>query len=285
MTIWPDDFPVVRLQGPDGATAVVALRGAQVLSWITADGRERLYLSPQAIWDGSVSIRGGVPVCWPQFNRRGPLAKHGFARMLPWQVVWQQAGAVTLRLTDADVPDCWTHDASGHCLWPHAFVLELEVALGRDSVEIRLQVRNTGAQTMPFTMALHSYLAVDQVASLHIEGADQLRYWDAVANAPVSHPVQQGAIDFVAEVDRVYPAFHAVLRDGNHALSVEQSGNMAHTVVWNPGQALAATLQDMDADGWMRFVCVEAAHIDQPVELPPGASWTGSQTLRSDKVQ
>ena len=38
-----------------------------------ADGVERLYLSPQTSRDGSTAIRGGVPVCFPQFNMRGPL--------------------------------------------------------------------------------------------------------------------------------------------------------------------------------------------------------------------
>ncbi|MFX6031775.1 hypothetical protein ABTE99_19565, partial [Acinetobacter baumannii] len=74
-------------QLPSGDVAIVALQGAQVLSWVMADGVERLYLSPRSVFDGHTAIRGGVPVCFPQFNQRGPLAKHGFARNLPWRVV------------------------------------------------------------------------------------------------------------------------------------------------------------------------------------------------------
>ena len=53
---------------PHGDSVLVTSQGAQVLSWIS-QGRERLFLSPASHWDGR-AIRGGVPVCWPQFNER-----------------------------------------------------------------------------------------------------------------------------------------------------------------------------------------------------------------------
>ena len=76
-------LPCILLQLPQGDAVTVALHGAQVLSWVSG-GYERLYLSPKALFDGESAIRGGVPVCFPQFNQRGPLPKHGFARNLWW---------------------------------------------------------------------------------------------------------------------------------------------------------------------------------------------------------
>jgi glucose-6-phosphate 1-epimerase len=72
--------PVIKLQTPEGAVALISLFGAQLLSWTPAGGEDRLYLSPKAIFDGHTAIRGGVPVCFPQFAGEGPLPKHGFAR-------------------------------------------------------------------------------------------------------------------------------------------------------------------------------------------------------------
>ena len=60
-------LPCARLSNAEGATALVALHGAHVLSWIPADGRERLFLGERAIYAEGAAIRGGVPVIFPQF--------------------------------------------------------------------------------------------------------------------------------------------------------------------------------------------------------------------------
>ncbi len=83
--------PCQRLTLPSGDSVLVALQGAHVLSWV-AQGRERLFLSERNVWDGQAAIRGGVPVCFPQFNQRGDLPKHGFARNVAWQLVTGQEG-------------------------------------------------------------------------------------------------------------------------------------------------------------------------------------------------
>ena len=82
----------LELIAPDGARAVVALHGAHVLSWTPAGAPEQLYLSPKSEFTAGQAIRGGVPVCFPQFAARGPLPKHGFARTRPWQLVSAEQG-------------------------------------------------------------------------------------------------------------------------------------------------------------------------------------------------
>ena len=77
---------VVQLTAPDGASATIALHGGHVLSWKPTGGAEQLYLSPRSEYVPGKAIRGGVPVCFPQFAERGPLPKHGFARTLPWEL-------------------------------------------------------------------------------------------------------------------------------------------------------------------------------------------------------
>ena len=171
--------------------------------------------------------------------------------------------------------------ADGAMAWPHDFEVDLTVRLASARLSVELAVRNTGTTAFAFTTALHSYLAVDAIDALAISGAEGQRYWDAVAGADPEYPVQQGDIVFQGEVDRVYPALpRATLQQSSHWLRVSQPASMEQTVVWNPGAALCATLHDLPADGYHRFVCVEAAQIDTPVRLEPGQGWLGGQTLQ-----
>ena len=265
--------PAFRLSAPDGAACTVALHGGQLLSWTTPDGVERLYLSPEAVFDGRAALRGGVPVCWPQFNQRGPLAKHGFARNVAWEAEAAdpaEPSRVVLRLVD---------DAATRAIWPHAFALRLEATLGGDSLRIALAVHNTGDAAWSFTAALHSYLRVDDIAMARLEGLRGAQRWDAVVDRRLTESAQ--ALAFDAEFDSVYaaPAMALRLVQPSGTLEIAQSASCTETVVWNPGEALTAKLADMPDDGYRHMLCVEAAAIDTPVQLAPGAQWQGWQQL------
>lgn len=265
--------PNVTLRLPAGDEAVIALHGAQVLSWRTADGTERLYLSPKAVFDGKTAIRGGVPVCFPQFNDRGPLPKHGFARNLPWQPAGEAASAqearVSLQLRDS---------LATRTLWPAAFEATLEAVLTPGALRVGLQVRNTGSEALSFTVALHTYLRVEDAAQARLQGLAGAAYWDAVDG---DHRTQtEQTPSFGGEVDRVYraPAAQAAgLRLG--PLAIRQSGSFADTVVWNPGPVRGAAIGDLPPHGWRQMLCVEAAQAEEPVVLAAGASWHGWQAL------
>lgn len=265
--------PAVRLTLPEGSTCTIALHGAHVLGWTTADGVERLYLSPDAVFDGRAALRGGVPVCWPQFNQRGPLAKHGFARNRAWRVEPQDAAApgdVRLVLTDSEAT---------RALWPHDFRATLTVTLTPRGLRTALDVVNTGAAPWSFTAALHTYLWVDEIAEARLEGLQGAARWDAVRD--LRHPEAAEALRFGEEFDSVYAAPAAPLRlvQPRGTVEIAQSASCTETVVWNPGPALAAKLSDLPNDGWRHMLCVEAARIDEAVLLQPGAAWQGWQQL------
>ncbi|KHF24579.1 aldose 1-epimerase-like protein [Solemya velum gill symbiont] len=82
-----DDFSKVVLTAEDGAQAEIYLYGAHVTDWCPAGDDERLFLSERAEFSEGTAIRGGVPVCFPQFADEGPFLKHGFARLGLWELV------------------------------------------------------------------------------------------------------------------------------------------------------------------------------------------------------
>jgi glucose-6-phosphate 1-epimerase len=266
-------LPAVELALPQGDTLRVTLHGAQVLSWVSG-GQERLYLSPKSTMDGQAAIRGGVPVCFPQFNQRGPLAerlpKHGFARNLTWLAdapeLSVDSAQLCLHLQDNDRTRAW---------WPQAFALQLHITLRPAALRINLKVHNTDIQPLAFSGALHTYLAVPDVTRAQLQGLGGQAEWDAVANtqASAAHTLQ-----FAAEFDRVYAASTQALRL-NDQLHIEQSASWANTVVWNPAQALCQRLADMPEDGWRHMLCVEAAQVFEPIHLPAGERWEGWQQL------
>ena len=277
------DIESVKFQGLDalllrtteGASAVVSLYGAQVLSWIPAGGEERLFLSERARFDGKAPIRGGIPVCFPQFSGLGELPKHGFARTSTWKVAQQQTdddhALVTLELED---------DPASRKLWPHAFKAELSLLIADDRLDVELGVLNTGEAPIRFTAALHSYLRVREVEEAVLEGLYGHEYRDAAHGDAIK---QDSGPDLRVddEVDRVYHdvARPLLLRDGKRSLGVNSEGGFPDVVVWNPWESLTKRLDDMAPSEFRRMLCVEAAAARDPVTVAPGDEWWGRQTL------
>ncbi|CAN7265510.1 D-hexose-6-phosphate mutarotase [Variovorax paradoxus] len=276
MDISPIEFrgqPALRAAGADGSAFTVALHGAQLLSWTTADGTERLYLSPSAVFDGQAAIRGGVPICCPQFNQRGMLPKHGFMRNLPWENrgIDATSGELTLRLRDSEAT---------RRLWPHAFEARLQIGMAAGRLRTALTLLNTGHGPFSFATALHTYLRVDDIAQVRLEGLQGANRWDSLRDD--RHVETAPALHFSAEFDSVYAAPAKPLRlvQPSGTLEIAQSASCSETVVWNPGAVLGAKLADMPEDGYRHMLCVEAARIDEQVLLAPGAQWQGWQQLR-----
>ncbi|VAH10223.1 unnamed protein product [Triticum turgidum subsp. durum] len=79
-----DGDGAVLLRSPSGATARVSLHGGQVVSWKNDRGDELLFTSSKAIMKPPKAMRGGIPICFPQFGNCGTLERHGFARNRMW---------------------------------------------------------------------------------------------------------------------------------------------------------------------------------------------------------
>ncbi|OHV98848.1 aldose epimerase [Janthinobacterium lividum] len=267
-------LPAVTIRAADGAQATVTLYGGHLVAWQTSDGQERLFCSRDSALDGSRAIRGGVPVIFPQFGARGTGMRHGFARVATWQLestgdadgdAWAQ-----FILHHTDLPDAIA------ATWPWAFTLRLRVAVQGQSLELNLSVHNTGEQAFPFSAALHSYFAIDQLSEARISGLQRVRYSD---ETPQDALQAEELLQFADKLDRIYYQLPGALtlQSGSHTLRLEQQG-FTDAVVWNPGAQDAAALPDLADDEYQRFICIEPALI-QPDLLAAGAEWSGRQRL------
>ncbi len=257
---------LISVAGSDGSAALVSLYGGHVVSWKTADGRERLFVSSRATTADGAAIRGGIPICFPQFAALGPLPKHGFAR----NSMWTRLGESTFALEVA--PDSWDG-------WPNSCSLILDVLLGPATLTTMLRVFNHGAGPFSFTAALHTYLACGDVTSVVVSGLDgctthqggrisgDIAFGDGVVDVDLAVLGSEGAVTAVG-----------IGRDGEATMLCAQTG-FRDVVVWNVGATLGASMADLGSGQWREYVCVEAAVVGEAIVLEPGASWVGSQTL------
>ena len=266
--------PVITLLSGDGARAVVSPFGGQVLSWAPANGLDQLYLSEKAVYDGRTPIRGGVPVCFPQFSGLGKLPQHGFVRDALWTLTEQRGGddfaIVTLKLAD---------DERSRAMWPGMFETELTVAIGGERLDVEFEVENTGHSPFAFTAALHTYLAVREVENIRLEGLNGYDYRDATDDNRIKH--DSGDVLIVEdEVNRVYHDVDRalLLRDGNRSIGIHAEG-FPDVVVWNPWEHRCKDFADLPPDAFRHFLCIEAAAARNKVQLDAGESWFGRQTL------
>ncbi len=266
----PMHLPKLTLTAPDGASAEVYLHGAHITSWKPANGEERLFVSQSAEFQEGIAIRGGVPVVFPQFSGLGALAKHGFARNTAWELIETTGDSATLQLRDSEAT---------RALWPYPFRIELKVIVGGQQLEMKLRIINTGDSAFTFTTALHTYLRIQEITNTTVEGLQGLQYLNVVTGEQIVDTAAR--VVFHGDIDRsYYQAGSRSLRliEPHRTLTVTSQG-FPDAVVWNPGEVTASKIKDLETGGYQRFVCIEAAAIEQPISLSPGQVWEGSQLL------
>jgi glucose-6-phosphate 1-epimerase len=268
-------LPALLIETPL-ASAAISLHGGQLLSYAPRNFDDLLWLSPLSK-RAPDAIRGGVPVCWPYFGRQGQPAdapQHGFARNTQWTLTdsnIDSEGAATIELAlpeRADTP----------------LRLKQTLHIGHE-LRQSLTTRNTGAETVVFTQALHTYFHVGDAERVRVHGLDGLTYADKYDG---DEHVQSGEWNLhdprdPGRSDRIYH------RAGNRfalidpvlgrRIDLTTSGSRS-LVVWNPGASGIAAIGDAPADGWHRFVCLEAANASEDaISLAPGQTHTLQQTV------
>lgn len=274
----------VVLREINGSSVEVYLYGAHVTSWKNEHGEELLFVSSKAIFKPPKPIRGGIPICFPQFSDLGPLEAHGFARNRLW--------------TFDDDPPPFPPDATNKVftdlilrptkedlkLWPHSFEYRLRITLGPGTnLMLTSRIRNTNTDGKPFTFtfAYHTYFSVSDISEVRVEGLETLDYLDNCQKR--ERFTEQGdSITFESEVDRIYlstPTKIAIMDHEKKRTFVMRKDGLPDAVVWNPWDKKSKAMVDFGDEEYKHMLCVEAAAVEKPVTLKPGEEWRGRQEL------
>ncbi len=267
-------MPKIKLTSSGGDQADIHYHGAQVTSWIPASGREQLFMSPRTDFGTNASIRGGIPVIFPQFCSEGPLIKHGFARRMDWKCVENknQGEKISAIFQLKENP-------ATRQIWNYAFTAELRVTIGNCMLETALAITNTDDQPFTFTGALHTYLRVDDIQQVTIEGLQEISYYES-SNRQSRLVQTEKELRLMSEIDRFYMNAAQPLSLCTHErlLGIEMQG-FKDVVIWNPWIEGTVALTDLEPQAYREMLCVEAAIIEDPVTLQPAQTWQGSQRL------
>ncbi|CAN6708916.1 unnamed protein product [Malus baccata var. baccata] len=275
-----DGFPRIILTEPTGSSAEVLLYGGQVVSWKNERREELLFMSSKATGKPPKAIRGGIPVCFPQFGNFGSLEQHGFAKNRLWSVDSDPSPlAPTNNQTSVDLILKSTEEDLK--TWPRSFELRLRVSLNAGKLTLIPRVRNTDSKTFSFTFALINYLYVSDISEVRVEGLETLDYLDNLMRRE-RFTEQADAITFDEEVNRVYlgtPTKIAMIDHERKRTFVLRKDGMPDAVVWNPWDKKAKTIPDLGDEDYKTMLCVDSAAIETPIFLKPSEEWKGRQEL------
>ncbi|KAK8574967.1 hypothetical protein V6N12_062644 [Hibiscus sabdariffa] len=274
-------------------SAEVYLFGGQVTSWKNPQGEELLFLSSKAAFKPPRTIRGGIPICFPQFGNIGSLERHGFARNRIWSV-------------DTDPPPCPSnvshkafidlilrHSEEDMKIWPHRYECRLRVALGpTGDLMLTSRIRNTNTDGKPFSFRFgyQTYFFVTDIREWFTEQEDAITFESEVsvyiseAGLCLPCPFISNSFGFaftvllMKKVDKVYlstPTKIAILDHERKRTFELRKDGLPDAVVWNPWDKKAKAMPDFGDDEYTNMLCVEAACVEEPVTLKPGEEWKG----------
>lgn len=256
------------------AAAVISVYAAHALSFIPTGQQDLLWMSKASMFENGKAIRGGIPLCFPWFGPHSndkTKPQHGFARLHTWQV-----DEITELSTDTiSITLSLTESAATLPLWPYSFRAAAKFILS-DALELALAVTNTGNEAFEYSDALHTYFNISDIRSIKVHGLHNANFYEGFGNE-----LKQQAADrliFETETNRRYVNHtgNCIIEDIDlsRKIAVDKSGSKV-TVVWNPGEATAKTMSDIEPGGYKTYVCIEPANaytgIDM-ITLQPGES-------------
>jgi len=278
----PRSGNVIELRHSSGGTCKVSTYAAHVLSWCPTLGNEQIFMGEMAeVGKPGLAIRGGVPICWPQFGNfenaedTCKLA-HGFARKTFWTLLRQSEDSISLLLkSDEDSRKAWAKD----------FEFVYTVSLGYNSMRMEMEVRNGNSSPLEFTGCLHSYWRCNSSENCAVEGLKGGKFDAGIGNCFRGDALEErDSVQFVdaTQTQLLYGDAGDALtlvEDGKERLRITKS-NLPDWILWNTGAENGSNIKDLQDGEYKNYVCVEPAFCSKPVRVAPGASWIASHEAR-----
>ncbi|KNA06251.1 hypothetical protein SOVF_182860 [Spinacia oleracea] len=275
-----DGLPKIILTEPMGSSTEVLLYGGQVVSWKNERREEMLFMSTKAIWKPPKAVRGGIPICFPQFGNFGSLERHGLARNRMWSL--DSSPAPLVPATNNSTVDLILKSTEDDLkIWSQSFELRLRVSISSGKLTLIPRVRNTDNKSFSFMFALRNYLSISDISEVRIEGLETLDYLDNLMNRE-RYTEQADAITFDGEIDHVYlrtPSKIAIIDHEKKRTFVLRKDGMPDAAVWNPWDKKAKAMPDLGDEDYKSMLCVDSAAVESQIVLKPSEEWKGYQEI------
>ncbi|NVJ26571.1 MULTISPECIES: aldose epimerase [Myxococcus] len=159
---------------------VIPSRGALV-SRMTVDGDEVLYLDEATVADPAKNVRGGIPVLfpiagplpgdtYPADRKSFTMSQHGFARRLPWTVRQAEDSLLVVGLSS-------TEETLRQFPWQ--FDAQLTFSLVGTRLTLDFDVENRDTRPLPLHLGFHPYFRVpDAAKAVATVETDATHAWD-----------------------------------------------------------------------------------------------------------
>jgi glucose-6-phosphate 1-epimerase len=285
------DEPHVRIADGE-AHALISLYGATLISHKLGENDPDLFYVSEKYVEGT-AIRGGVPICWPQFANAAPgiFPKHGFVRRMSWTLDDEESSGTVavLRLTHASMieqverlPEL--EQALVRAMPPCDLVARfaLEDAGRSISQEVTVHCLPDAHAPVHFTLCFHSYFAANiepDSDHVYVEGLGPKttaidKTNDCSESTPGDRVVIRGQ-----EVDSIYREASGpfTVHPGPNCVrtfTVQKSSNMPEVIVWNIGSEKIGGMKDMKRGDHAKYLCVEPAIALEPDTIAPGEKRT-----------
>eukprot|EP00955_Chlamydomonas_euryale_P016789 179286-Chlamydomonas_euryale.AAC.5 len=287
----------------------IYLHGACVTSWKQASGDEVLFVRPDAVFDKSKPISGGIPHCFPQRMQGaisgeaaknfcedsactshasvvmvrycthllpvqfgpGAIQQHGFARNSDWAIASTSADPNPDE-KDPSVELVLTENDYTLKMWPFKFKAVYNVTLHGELLQTDLKIHNTDDKPFEFTAGLHTYIEVLGIELAKVKGLKGLKFLDKSKDPskPEERIDEADAITFDSYMDRVY------LNSPDHVeLDVGTGAAVAIDSTGWEDSVVWNPWTTMEAC-YKNFVCVENVQFGKPATVKPGETWSAT---------